>query len=59
MGEVSTVVACDRQQDDQDLGDAHERVFVWYDEAGEPHPVRDQGGFHSGINPALGKVLSY
>ena len=41
------------------FGDAHGLVFVWYDDAGEPHVVRDQGGFHSGINPALGNVLSY
>ena len=41
------------------FGDAHGLVFVWYDEAGEPHVVRDQGGFHSGINPALGRPLEY
>ncbi|MDE0361962.1 MAG: YncE family protein [Rhodospirillaceae bacterium] len=41
------------------FGDAHGLVFVWYDDAGEPHVVRDQGGFHSGINPALGNVLEY
>ncbi len=41
------------------FGDAHGLVFVWYDETGEPHVVRDQGGFHSGINPALGRPLNY
>ena len=41
------------------FGDAHGLVFVWYDDAGEPHVVRDQGGFHSGINPALGRPLEY
>ena len=41
------------------FGDAHGLVFVWYDDAGQPHVVRDQGGFHSGINPAQGNVLEY
>ncbi|WP_428097833.1 hypothetical protein [Candidatus Rariloculus sp.] len=41
------------------FGDAHGLVFVWYDDNGEPHVVRDQGGFHGGINPALGNVLEY
>ncbi len=41
------------------FGDAHGLVFVWYDEMGEPHVVRDQGGFQSGINPALGRPLEY
>ena len=41
------------------FGDAHGLVFVWYDPDGEPHVVRDQGGFHSGINPARGNRLDY
>ena len=41
------------------FGDAHGLVWVWYDEDGDPHVVRDQGGFHSGIHPARGNVLDY
>jgi DNA-binding beta-propeller fold protein YncE/mono/diheme cytochrome c family protein len=40
-------------------GDAHGLVWVHYDDAGESRVVRDQGGFHGGINPALGSVLEY
>ena len=41
------------------LGDAHGLVFVWYDDDLVPHVVRDQGGFHAGINPAEGNPLNY
>ena len=41
------------------FGDAHGLVWVWYDADGEPHVVRDQGGFHSGIHPAMGNALDY
>jgi DNA-binding beta-propeller fold protein YncE len=41
------------------LGEPHGLVFVWYDDAGQAHVVRDQGGFHSGVNPALGMSLDY
>ena len=41
------------------FGDAHGLVFVWYDDDLVPHVVRDQGGFHSGINPARGNPLDY
>jgi len=41
------------------LGEPHGLVFVWYDDEAQPHVVRDQGGFHSGINPALGRPLDY
>ena len=41
------------------FGDAHGLVFVWYDDGLVPHVVRDQGGFHSGIDPVLGNVLEY
>jgi mono/diheme cytochrome c family protein len=41
------------------FGDAHGLVFVWYDDDLVPHVVRDQGGFHSGVNPALGNTLDY
>ncbi|MFL2545985.1 MAG: hypothetical protein ACJ0SL_01260 [Candidatus Rariloculaceae bacterium] len=40
-------------------GDPHGLVWVHYDEDGEARVVRDQGGFHNGINPAAGHALSY
>jgi len=40
-------------------GDAHGLIWVHYDENGEPRVVRDQGGFHNGVNPALGLALDY
>jgi len=40
-------------------GDAHGLIWVHYDENGESVVVRDQGNFHGGINPALGRVLDY
>jgi len=40
-------------------GDAHGLIWVHYDENGEPVVVRDQGNFHGGINPALGRPLNY
>ena len=40
-------------------GDAHGLIWVHYDENGEPRTVRDQGNFHSGINPAEGIILDY
>ena len=41
------------------FGDAHGLVFVWYDDDLTPHVVRDQGGFHAGVNPVLGQPLDY
>jgi DNA-binding beta-propeller fold protein YncE/mono/diheme cytochrome c family protein len=41
------------------LGEPHGLVFVWYDDDGQPRVVRDQGGFHAGINPALGSTIEY
>lgn len=38
-------------------GDPHGLVWVKYDEEGNPKVVRDQGGFHNGINPAKGNPL--
>ena len=32
-------------------GDAHGLVWVYYDEIRVPKVIRDQGGFHNGINP--------
>jgi len=32
-------------------GDAHGLVWVYYDEIGVPKVIRDQGGFHNGIDP--------
>lgn len=39
-------------------GDAHGLVWVNYDEDGNSKVVRDQGGFHGGINPAAGRPLT-
>ena len=41
------------------FGDTHGLVFVWYDDDGVARVVRDQGGFHNGINPTLGQPLEY
>lgn len=38
-------------------GNPHGLVWVYYDENGVGRVVRDQGGFHNGINPAQGKPL--
>jgi DNA-binding beta-propeller fold protein YncE/mono/diheme cytochrome c family protein len=38
-------------------GDPHGLVFVHYDERGESMVVRDQGGFHNGIDPRKGRAL--
>ena len=38
-------------------GDLHGLVWVHYDENGEPGVVRDQGGFHNGIDPGNGRAL--
>ena len=40
-------------------GDAHGLIWVHYDENGDSVVVRDQGNFHGGINPALGRSLNY
>jgi len=36
------------------FGDPHGTVWVHYDEDGNSRVIRDQGGFHNGINPVLG-----
>jgi len=41
------------------FGDPHGLVWVHYDDEGQSSVVRDQGGFHNGINPAAGAALSY
>tara|TARA_B110000483_G_scaffold77522_2_gene96556 strand:+ start:34256 stop:35998 length:1743 start_codon:yes stop_codon:yes gene_type:complete len=38
-------------------GDPHGLVWVKYDQNGKSMVVRDQGGFHNGINPAAGVPL--
>jgi len=40
-------------------GDAHGLIWVHYDDNGEPRTVRDQGNFHNGVNPFLGRPLDY
>lgn len=39
------------------FGDPHGVVFVHYDENGASRVVRDQGGFHNGIDPRVGRAL--
>lgn len=41
------------------FGDPHGLVWVHYDENGESRVVRDQGGFHNGIDPRAGRPLAY
>ena len=41
------------------FGDPHGLVWVHYDENGNTRVVRDQGGFHNGINPMAGNPLTY
>jgi len=41
------------------FGDPHGLVWVHYDDDGQPTVVRDQGGFHNGVNPAAGAALRY
>jgi len=40
-------------------GDAHGLIWVHYDDNGNPRVVRDQGNFHGGVHPALGRPLDY
>ncbi|MBT5331191.1 MAG: hypothetical protein HOL48_05385 [Porticoccaceae bacterium] len=40
-------------------GDAHGLIWVHYDENGQAATVRDQGNFHNGVNPILGRPLDY
>ena len=41
------------------FGDPHGLVWVHHDDSGNSTVVRDQGGFHNGINPRAGRALSY
>ena len=40
-------------------GDAHGLIWVHYDNEGQPRVVRDQGNFHGGVNPMLGRPLNF
>ena len=40
-------------------GNPHGLVWVQYDENGEGRVVRDQGGFHNGVDPHVGMALTY
>ena len=40
-------------------GDAHGLIWVHYDNEGQPRVVRDQGNFHGGVNPMMGRSLNY
>lgn len=41
------------------FGDPHGLVWVHYDRDGTPKVVRDQGGFHNGVDPRAGRALEY
>ena len=41
------------------FGNPHGLVWVHYDEDGNGRVVRDQGGFHGGIDPYRGVILDY
>lgn len=41
------------------FGDPHGLVWVHYDQNGVSAVVRDQGGFHNGIDPRRGQALDY
>lgn len=40
-----------------EFGDPHGLVWVKYDSEGNARVVRDQGGFHNGVNPHQGRAL--
>lgn len=40
-----------------EFGDPHGLVWVKYDAKGKARVVRDQGGFHNGVNPHAGRPL--
>lgn len=42
-----------------EYGDAHGLIWVHYDSEGRSRVVRDQGGFHGGVNPVTGAVINY
>lgn len=41
------------------MGNPHGLVWVHYDEDGSGRVIRDQGGFHGGVDPLNGKPLDY
>jgi DNA-binding beta-propeller fold protein YncE len=41
------------------FGDPHGLVWTYYDESLKSRVIRDQGGFHGGVNPALDKPIDY
>jgi DNA-binding beta-propeller fold protein YncE len=41
------------------FGDPHGLVWVHYDADGQSRVVRDQGGFHGGVDPRAGRSLRY
>lgn len=60
-GRIYVFDVASRQQlkviDMPEQGDPHGLVFVHYDDNGVSRVVRDQGNFHNGVNPYLGKAL--
>ncbi|MCH7506495.1 MAG: c-type cytochrome [Proteobacteria bacterium] len=60
-GRIFVFDAVSREQikviDMPQFGDPHGLVWVHYDEDGNSRVIRDQGGFHNGINPFKGMPL--
>ncbi len=40
-------------------GDPHGLIWVHYDDAGNSRVIRDQGGFHNGVDPRMGRPHNY
>lgn len=62
-GRILVFDAATREQthviDMPQFGDPHGLVWVHYDEQGVGRVVRDQGGFHNGVDPRFGRPLDY
>ena len=62
-GRILVYDAATREQthviDMPENGDAHGLIWVHYDSGGNSRVVRDQGGFHGGVNPFAGVVIDY
>ncbi|MEE3198240.1 MAG: YncE family protein [Pseudomonadota bacterium] len=62
-GQIFVFDAQTRQQthviDMPKWGDPHGLVWVHYNEDGVARVVRDQGGFHGGVNPFTGRSMDY
>ncbi len=60
-GRIFVFDAVSREQikviDMPQFGDPHGLVWVHYDQDGNSRVIRDQGGFHNGVNPSKGMPL--